>query len=75
MYTKSQLMDHGSVVSRTLGSTFTDTHESAFVSLRTDDSLTLPSSRPIADKLIGGVKKSFDPATGQYVDETAGEAN
>jgi len=73
MYTKPQLIDHGNVISRTLGGVVTDTHESQFSALRPDDSLTLPVSRPIADKIIAGVKKSFDPATGQYVDETAGE--
>jgi len=75
VYSLPSLIDYGAVIHRTLGDPVSDTHESAFEASRPDDSLTVPTYRPIADKLIGGTKRSFDPFTGTYVDETSGEAN
>lgn len=74
LYVAPGLVDHGSVIYRTLGDLTTDTQEQAFVSLRSEDNLHQPVSRPVADKLINGLRMSFDPATGRYVDETADEA-
>lgn len=75
VYIAASLVGHGAVIRRTLGGPVTDTHESTFIAERPDDSLTLPFSRPIADKLIGGIARSFDPAIGSYVNETAGEVD